>query len=171
MNMLKELKKSDEYTFSSRLQRLKEIKSLPLWSGSYDLLLFGGLSCSFALYEIPNAYINGNFLSCIFLTQIFFENTLAAYFCMRGDDELAGAGFAKLVERCKSEDYIDGGFAAKLDVLRKVRNSYTHFHAMSDKRGLINRIYENSASPDDLLMRDAKFAVELISEYIMRKRP
>lgn len=165
MNLTKDLQIADKETFQSRLDRLKQIKSLFLWKQEGSLLLSGGFSSSFAITEIPNAYITGNFLSCICLAQIFFENTLSSTFCINGEDEIAEAGFAKVINECKVNKIISEDFADKLDSLRKIRNSYTHFHIGLNKRGVVKRMLDNSIAPDDLLIKDAWFAVKLISDF------
>lgn len=166
MSVTKDLKISDKITFKFRLERLEQIKTLPLWKQEGDLLLTGGLSSSFAITEIPNAYINGNFLSCICLSQIFFENTLSSHFSMQGEDETAEASFVKILEESKAKNIISGEFADKLNTLRKIRNSYMHYHIGLSNRSLMKRILDNALPPDELLIQDAWFAVKLISEYI-----
>lgn len=165
MSLIEDLQIADKKTFKSRLNRLKQIRSLFLWKQEGDLLLSGGFSSSFAIIEIPNAYITGNFLSCICLAQIFFENTLSSTFCINGEDEIAEAGFAKIINESKVNKIISEDFANKLNDLRKVRNSYTHFHVGFNNRGVVKRMIENSLSPDDLLIKDAWFAVKLISDF------
>ncbi len=165
MSIAKDLLIADKESFKFRLERLKEIKSLYLWKRDVDLLLFGGFSASFAISEIPNAYINGNFLSCICLVQIFFEHTLSSAFCMQGEDEIAEASFAKILDECKTNKIISDDFAEKLDELRRIRNSYTHFHVGLNKRSLTKRMLDSSIVIDDLLIRDAWFAVNLISDF------
>ena len=166
MNISHDLKISDKLTFKSRLGRLKEINTLPLWSNDYDLLLTGGLSSSYAITEISNSYINGNFLSCICLSQIFFENTLSSNFCMQGEDETAEASFAKIIIESEAQNLISKDLAEKLDKLRKIRNSYTHFHCGLSNRSLMKRILDNSIVPEELLIKDAWFALKLISDFI-----
>ncbi len=165
MSISRDLKISDKLTFKSRLERLNEIKTLPLWSQEYDLLLTGGLSSSYAITEIPNAYINGNFLSCICLSQIFLENTLSSNFCMQGEDETAEASFAKVIEESKANNIISETFAEDLNKLRKIRNSYTHFHVGLSNRSLMKRILDDSITPEELLIKDAWFAVKLVSDF------
>lgn len=165
MSITRDLKIADRMTFKLRLERLKEIKTLALWKQESDLLLTGGLSSSFAITEIPNAYINGDFLSCICLSQIFFENTLSSKFCMQGEDEMAEVGFAKVLEESKAKNIISENFAERLDTLRKIRNSYMHYHIGLSNRSLMKRILDNALSPDALLIKDAWFAVKLISDF------
>ncbi|MDE7330394.1 MAG: hypothetical protein K2N30_04855 [Clostridia bacterium] len=165
MILANELQSSDKETFKFRLERLKEIKSLFLWKKECDLLLFGGFSTLFAISEILSAYINGNFLSCICLAQIFFEHTLSSTFCMQGEDEIAEANFAKILDESKTNKIITEDFAEKLDELRRIRNSYTHFHVGLGKRSLMKRMLDNSVVIDDLLIKDAWFAVKLISDF------
>lgn len=165
MSLKRDLLVADKETLKLRVERLKEIKSLFLWKKDGDLLLSGGFSSLFALSEIPNAYINGNFLSCICLAQIFFEHTLSSTFCIQGDDEIAEASFARIIDECKNNNMISKDFAEKLDELRRIRNSYTHFHVGLGKRGLVRRMLDNSIVIDDLLIKDAWFAVKLISDF------
>lgn len=165
MSSTNDLKIADNETFKERLDRLKQIKSLFLWKKEWGILLSGGFSSSFAILEIPNAYINGNFLSCICLAQIFFENTLSSTFCINGEDEIAEASFARVLNECRINNVISEDFADKLDNLRKIRNSYTHFHVGLNKRGFLKRMLDSSTPPNDLLIKDAWFAVKLISDF------
>ena len=165
MGLEKDLQNADKETFNLRLERVKEIKKLFLWKKDCGLLLYGGFSSLFAISEIPNAYINGNFLSCVCLAQIFFEHTLSSTFCMQGEDETAEAGFSKIIEESKARNIISEDFAEKLDELRRIRNSYIHYHVGLNKRGLIKRMLDSSIVIDDLLIKDAWFAVKLISDF------
>ena len=104
-------------------------------------------------------------MSCICLAQIFFEHTLSSAFCVQGEDEIAEASFAKILDECKTNKIISNDFAEKLDELRRIRNSYAHFHVGLNKRGLVKRMLDTSIVIDDLLIKDAWFAVKLISDF------
>jgi hypothetical protein len=94
------------------------------------------------LEELRLCFIEGFYLSCVPLSQVFVENTLGGNYILAGDDDAAESGFAKLIEKSLSDKIIDAKLAQKLDNLRKMRNPYTHPKSGTGNRTLMKRIKE-----------------------------
>ena len=137
-----------------------------------EMLLVGGMSAYLALEEIRLCYIEGFYLSCVLLAQVFIENSLGGNYIVAGDDVTAENGFAKLIEKSLSDKIIDVTLAQKLDSLRKMRNPYTHPKSGAGNRTLMKRINEKFEqgkpfnSPQEFAKEDAEEAIQTVVDFL-----
>ena len=137
-----------------------------------EMLLVGGMSAFLALEELKLCYIEGFYLSCVLLAQVFVENSLGGNYILAGDDDTAESGFAELIEKSLADKIIDKTLAKKLDNLLKMRNPYTHHKIGDGNRTLMKRIKErfeqgkSFASPQGFAKEDAEQAIEIVVDFL-----
>ena len=89
---------------------------------------------------------------------------------MMGDDKSAEEGLARLIDRSFKEERIDQEFAERLHRLRKMRNRYIHPTSIGKSKSYMTRlIAEGYSGPHDMAEADAKFAIDVIAEFIAKE--
>ncbi len=137
-----------------------------------DMLLVGGIQAHLALEEMRLCYMDGYYLACVLLAQVFIENSLGGSYILSGNEETVEKGFAKLIDKALADNYIDPALAARLHELRRMRNPYVHPKAGLGSSTLIGRMLEKSRlgkryeSPEDFAKEDAEQAIQTVVDFL-----
>ncbi|NMX22050.1 hypothetical protein C5S30_06395 [ANME-1 cluster archaeon GoMg4] len=165
-----ELARDDETNRSDRVKRLKFVREE--FGNPTDMLLVGGIPAGFAIYEMAHSYVVGDFMATVLLAQVFVEHSLGGSFIMSGDDDTATGGFSKLISQSLSKGLIPNALAEKLHKLRKMRNPYSHPNPGLTPRSYVGRMMEKKVySPEDLAEQDARFALEIVVDFLRHGSP
>jgi hypothetical protein len=156
----------DKATFQARAERFRLL--MAEFGPPADMLLVGGIPAMFAINELKSSFIAGNFLATVLVAQSFAEHSLGAGFSMSGDDRLAQAGFAKLIDASVKRGWLDSDTAAQLHELRGIRNPYVH--PTRGTRSYMERLRKKAfPDPERLAGEDAEFAVRTIVNWLRRE--
>lgn len=137
-----------------------------------DTLLFGGIPSMFALNELKRSYIYGNFMATVLLAQSFIEHSLGGLYSMAGKDEIANQGFAGLIDSALKDRQLTDNLAQTFHRLRKMRNPYIHFIGGTGHRTYMGRLLKQDiVSPESLSVKDAKFAIRAVVDYLRHGSP
>lgn len=168
--LIRELSESDDECRPYRLERYKF-----LWEEfgpPADMLLIGGIPSMFAIEEIKRSFIYSNFMATILLAQTFVEHSLGGSYRLSGRDPIVEQGFKKLIERALADGHISAELAAKLHELRNMRNPYVHPNAGLTSRSYMGRLAEKKVyDPETLLEQDARYAVQIVVDYLRHGSP
>lgn len=136
------------------------------------MLLVGGIPSMFALDELKRSYIYGNFMATVLLAQSFVEHSLGGSYSMAGKDKIANQGFAALIDSALNDGQLTGELAQTLHQLRKMRNPYIHFIGGAGAKSYMGRLFKQEVvSPEDLVVKDAKFAIRAVVDYLRHGSP
>src|SRR5665647_3935007 len=94
------LKKYDAETIDERVERLKYINTL-----LHDEYMFGGdPETIFIFEEAKMAFINGQFISTILLSQAYIERRLQIHYNASGLDTIAKKGLKVIIDHAKKNN-------------------------------------------------------------------
>lgn len=162
------LRQWDRATFESRAERFRLL--LAEFGPSADMLLVGGIPAMFAINELKSSFVAGNFLATVLVAQSFAEHSLGAAFSMAGDDKLAQAGFAKLIDASVARGWLAPEIAKQLHELRGIRNPYVH--PLKGARGYMERLRKKQfPDPERLAAEDAELAVRTVVNWLRDGSP
>lgn len=137
-----------------------------------DMLLVGGIPSMFALEELKRSYAYGNFMATVLLAQSFIEQSLGGAFAMDGSKDASAKTFSGLIDFALDEGHLSKELAETLHELRKMRNPYTHHIEGSGKRTYMGRLAASGfATPEDIALEDAKFAIRAVVDYLRHGSP
>lgn len=142
------------------------------------LLLPGGFPASLAYVETRRAYVNGEFLSVILLSQCVLENALAAHLGLEamsaeihgvdGPTTKARPGFRDTIKDCKGIGVLSEADELDLYRLADLRNAIAHFRTVDDPRHLDRRSISERRPAIDICEDDARFAVTLFVRILAK---
>ncbi|MFI0847160.1 hypothetical protein [Mesorhizobium sp. IMUNJ 23232] len=138
--------------------------------GSGGTLLFGGTVAHTALTEARSSFVYGNFAATILLCQSLAENNLAGLLHVAGEDLPAKVGFHETLRRCLAMGFLSSEEVADLKRLADLRNPLSHFRNVNDPNNLVRRSVGEGGFAEDVLARDAHFAIATASR-LMSKAP
>jgi hypothetical protein len=153
-------------SFDERLERYKFIWQE--FGPPRELILGGGILSFPAFLEIRHAYIDGCFLGCVLLVQLFIEHSLGNLYMIWGEDQIAEQGFVRLIDKALEDNAIDAELADRLHTLRLMRNAYVHPKAGLGNRTLLRRTLEGTGLLEEQAHEDAKTAIQILTNYLRR---
>jgi hypothetical protein len=136
--LVADLADADTATRDERADRLAIL--LSEFGPPADMLLVGGMGAMFAISELQNSFLNGNYMGTVLLCQVFVEHSLAGSYALGGDDKLMLEGFKALIDRSLADGHVSAALAARLHELREMRNPYNHPRPFSRPNNLLERI-------------------------------
>ncbi|MGE6453290.1 hypothetical protein ACQKC5_12930 [Shewanella baltica] len=150
---------------SGMLERFIEINTIiPL---KENVMHTGGFQGQFALHEIGNSYVNGNYMAVVLLTQAFIEHSLASILLMKGEEIDAESGFFKVIKKSREIDVVNEEEVAGLHELRKIRNSYVHPKFELKNGSLDKRFIDGGYSDPVLMAKDhAVTAIKILKVFM-----
>ena len=157
-----ELTKYDQDTIIDRVERLKFIKLIVP-----EEYIFGAdLETIYILKEAKMAFINGEFISTILLSQAFIERLLQIHYVSLGLEKFSQQGINKILVHAKTHNTIHSFLLPKIDELRKKRNPFVHLKPHGHEYNITQRIIANKDNdfkqPMEMLFIDAKEAIRLM---------
>jgi hypothetical protein len=167
-----ELRENDAHDFADRLGRFREILDLfPLPEAEGDI--GGHWETAIAFQEARFAYVNGLWLSTIFMSLVVIERHLAWSLPEAGSRRVTRLDAKSLIERARQVGILSDDMAKRIDTLREFRNQYVHPQESSRfyKRmfDLMDRAVAESANhgPDInmILHEEARAALVLLSSH------
>jgi hypothetical protein len=147
----------DELT--ERIARYRYLNDISATLGQGGTLIFGGTAAYAAIGEARSSFVHGNFVATILLCQALAENTLAGYLHVRMEELPAKVSFTETLKRCQAQGILSEGDAADLKKLAGLRNPLSHFRNVDDPDNLTRRSMSAGTPAEDLLSRDAHFAI------------
>ena len=158
------LKRYDKETIDERGERLKYIATL-----LPDEYMFGGdPETIFIFEEAKMAFINGQFISTILLSQAYIERILQIHYNSLGLDTLSKKGLKAIIDHAKKNKTIHHFLLPKIDELRKKRNPFVHLKDYEHGYNLSQRIFNNIKEGKsykyftEIIYDDAKEAIRLM---------
>jgi hypothetical protein len=153
-----------------RVARLRLLMGLEFDFGAgQGLLLPGGTPAQAAYLETRQAFVVGNFLSVILLSQCLLENVLAAHLGIEATSaEIHGRtalpqkprpGFRETVAGCKGAGLLSDEEERNLLRLADLRNSLAHFRSVDDPSHLDRRMINERRAALAICEDDARFAI------------
>ena len=156
------LTRYDKRSMPDRVQRLKFLKKV--FPKGYS---FGSdLETAYIFDEVKMAYINGEFISTILLSQAFIERRLQMHYISLGLDNIANKGLKAIIDHAKKNETIHDFLLPKIDELRQKRNPFVHLKDYDHKYNISQRIYNSKDNvlrqPMELIAEDASEALRLM---------
>lgn len=158
------LKQYDKETIDERVERLKYINTL--LPGEY---MFGAdPETIFIFEEAKMAFINGQFISTILLSQAYIERSLQIHYNSIGFDTIAKKGLKAIIDHATKNKTIHHFLLPKIDELRKIRNPFVHLKEYEHDYNLSQRIFKNIKDGksykdfSEIIYDDAKEAIRLM---------
>ena len=162
-----------------RVERLRLLLAIESdFGGGQGLLLPGGMPAQFAYVETRQAFVTGNFLSVILLSQCVLENVLAAQIGMeslsreiKGQEPIerkARPTFRDTIAACRRANVLDPEDEADLARLSDLRNALTHFRDVNNQSHLDRRALNLRRPAADICEDDARFALTLFVRILAK---
>ena len=145
--------------------RYRYLRDISVTLGSHGTMLFG-MASGAALGEARSSFVNGNYVATILLCQSIAEHALAGALHMGTDAFPSKITFGETLERCEAQGLIRTTDVKNFKKLANLRNPLSHYRSGSDPAELMRRSMAVGETADELLRRDAHFAIALIIELL-----
>jgi hypothetical protein len=148
---------------AGRVRRCRYLAELGAELGPGGTMLFGGAATFNAWNEARSSFIYGNYVGVILLCQALVENLLAAFLhaSLLGGDLPPMVSLRETLKRCRSGGLVTDEDCRDLERLMGLRNPLSHFRPVDDDQNIDRRALASDLRSDDLLQRDAWFAISL----------
>ena len=153
-----------------RMARFRYIADISASMAPGGTMIFGGLASSTAYLEARSSFVNGNFIATILLCQSLIENLLATFLHAASETLPDKIQFNETLRRCRAKGLLNEEDSGSLERLIALRNPLMHFRDVNDSSNLMRRSIDSKLATEDLLERDAFFAIG-IGIKILSKRP
>lgn len=163
------LAKYDKDSFSERLIRLQHIKKI--FPKGYSIA--SDVETVYIFGEAKMAFVNGEYISTILLSQAFIERKLQKHFNSKGLEKVASRGLKAMVDHAKKNKTVHAFLIEKIDTLRKKRNPFVHLKEIGHEFNLDQRMAKSINSPKgfkqpfEILFEDAKEAISLMYTFFI----
>ncbi len=154
----------DKKSFGDRLERLKYLnKIFPKGFG-----FASDLETSYIFDEVKMAFIGGEFISTMLLSQAFIERKFQAHYSELGLQNISNKGLKAIIDHAKKNGTIHSFLLERIDELRKKRNPFVHLKEYEHEYNLSQRMYKSYIEKDEfkqpfqILLEDAKEALSLM---------
>jgi hypothetical protein len=156
------LSRYDKRSLPDRIQRLKFLKKVFPKGHSFG----SDLETAIIFDEVKMAFINGEFISTILLSQAFIERRLQMHYISLGLEGIAKRGLKSIIDHAKKHNTIHYFLLPKIDELRQKRNPFMHLKDYDHKFNISQRIYNGKdksfRQPMELIGEDAHEALRLM---------
>jgi hypothetical protein len=161
-----QLRANDDATRHDRAERL-DLLVQEMGEGDYRMFPGGPIS-AWAFQEATRAYVDGQYLSCVVVSQVCLEHSLAGTFALIGHDGPDGENYRNLLRQAHTVSALTDPEFELFDRLRTQRNPYAHPRPLADKASLLQRAVSSGTAVDDILMDDARQAVTALIRFTNR---
>jgi hypothetical protein len=146
-----------------KVGRFRMLADLGTEMGRSGTMIFGGHAAYHAWVEARSSFVHGNYIATILLCQGLVEHLLAAYLHagLLIDDIPDRIKFSETLRRCRDRDVITDQDAIDLRRMMELRNPLSHFRHVHDSQSMDRRTLDDRVSAEELLRRDAIFAISL----------
>ncbi len=146
-----------------KVGRFRMLADLGTEMGRSGTMIFGGHTAYHAWVEARSSFVHGNYIATILLCQGLVEHLLAAYLHagLLIDDIPDRIKFSETLRRCRDRDVITDEDAIDLCRMMELRNPLSHFRHVHDSQSMDRRTLDDRVSAEELLRRDAIFAISL----------
>jgi hypothetical protein len=146
-----------------RVSRLRMLADFNQDLGPQGTMIFGGLVTARAWTEARSSFVNGNDVATVLLCQSLMEHLLAAYLhaALLDDDLPNRIPFRETLQRCRDRGLLSDEDVTDLRKLMGLRNPLSHFRHVDDASNPDRRAMSTRQHPEDLMHRDAVFAMRL----------
>lgn len=160
----KALARIDKESFDNRVERLKYIDGI-----LGDIMMVGSIEAFYVFREAGWAYINGEYISTIMLSQSFIEIIFHDFLVDKGFENVANLGAAGIIECCRNNQLVNTFLLDKFDRLRQIRNPFVHHKTFDRPYTLNQRLIYEQIPPEILLEKDAKEAISLMYTFLLTR--
>lgn len=152
-----------------RVARFRYIADIGKSMGKGGTMIFGGQAASNAYLEARSSFVNGNFIATVILCQSLIENLLAAFLYASSEILPEKIKFVETLRRSKEKGILSDEDARELKRLIELRNPLMHFRDVNDDGNLTRRSIAENVSADEILERDAYFAIGVAIKILSKK--
>lgn len=160
-----------------RVRRLKALAAMEIRAAAgRGLLLPGGTPAQLAYQEARSAYVHGQFVAVVMLSQCLLENLLAGHVYMEalgrevrlGEPQKMGGrpDYRATLAACEEGGLVTAAEVEELRVLSARRNALAHFRDMNDASHVDRRALAEQRRPGDIIEDDATFAIEALTRVL-----
>lgn len=151
------LREMDEATLATRKSNLEYILRIAPEGG------FAMPTESYHVFtEARDAFVNGLYVSTIFLSQSFIEHRLQMYIHSLGLEGIGDKSLHRILKWLVDNraDYLY--VWNRIDILRQFRNPFVHLKPFAYTHGLIQTSIKAQKSPEEILFDKSKEALSLM---------
>lgn len=151
-----------------KVSRLHLLADLSETMGKRSTMIYGGPAAYHAWVEARDCFVHGNFVATVLLCQSLVEQLLAAYLHvgLLVDKIPEHIKFRKTLSLCRERDVISDEDVKDLEHLMSLRNPLSHFRHVDDAGNLERRSMTGGDRPNELIRRDAHFAIGLAARVL-----
>jgi hypothetical protein len=151
-----------------KVSRLHLLADLSETMGKRGTMIYGGPAAYLAWVEARDCFVHGNFVATVLLCQSLVEQLLAAYLHvgLLVDKIPEHIKFRKTLSLCRERNVISDEDVKDLEHLMSLRNPLSHFRHVDDAGNLERRSMTGGDRPDELIRRDAHFAIGLAARVL-----
>lgn len=154
----KSLVKYDRDSFEDRLKRLKFLNKI--FPKGYGFL--SDPETAYIFDETKMAFINGEFIATLMLSQAYIERKVQIYFSSIGFEKEAKRGLKFIIDFARKHKLINNYLLEKIDLLRNKRNPFSHLKHYKYKFNISQRIMAEMKEPLLIVEKDAHEAISLM---------
>ena len=152
------LEREDSVCREGRIARLNWLA--PLAPEAKYWLFSGGLLAKNLFEEARYCFVYGQFLAAIILAMAYIEHTLASLLYAIGRSDLERANISALLIEAVNLGWLDQEEVEKLDRLRIMRNSLTHFRRPGHQGTVEFRSVSEGDIPYTIVEEDARSVMQ-----------
>ncbi len=155
---------------SDKVMRFRHLADLGADLGSRGTMLSGGSTTYTAWIEARSSFVHGNFIATVLICQSLIENLLAAFLHegLTPEQLPPRVAFKQTLIRCQAKNLITDQDSRDLERLMSLRNPLTHFRTFDEGQNLDRRAVDAGLRPDEVLRRDAWFAIGLAVKILAK---
>ena len=155
---------------SGKVMRFRHLADLGSDLGSGGTMLSGGSTTYAAWIEARSSFVHGNYIATVLLCQSLIENLPAAFLDegLTPDQLPPRVAFKQTLTRCQAKNLISDQDRHELERLMSLRNPLSHFQTFEDGQNLDRRAVDAGLRPDEVLRRDAWFAIGLAVKILAK---
>jgi hypothetical protein len=123
----------------------------------------------YVLHEAGNAFIYGQYVATVMLSQAFMEHILQIHLQNRNATAIARKGLGAIVKYMREREPRHKFVIEKVDAVRRFRNPFTHLRDSDDPDTLMQRVRVTATNPDKVLEDEAKKALAVMYQVAMTR--
>lgn len=160
-----------------RIFRLQALADMEIRAAAgRGLLLPGGTPAQLAYQEARSAYVHGQFVAVVMLSQCLLENLLAGHVYMEalgrevrlGEPQKMGGrpDYRATLAACQEGGLLTEAEVEELRLLASRRNALAHFRDMEDASHVDRRALSERRRPGEIIEDDATLAIEILTRVL-----